>query len=287
MSACGGQNTGGKYCSQPYFNPASTMTSYVDQGSCGVRGDDARADFSQCPNGHRQILHKPWDNNHDIIDGCSYYEWKVYKCLPRENTEPTPLPSFKPSFLTSRRMANLDLSQKVISSNGCTSVDDVVPTRVDWQGTSMLEQQYSDGLIRVSQITDVNTFLAFATMGGYCKMVLFEISRNSGTNQCSYRPLAARYNLGACITNGEYCTSYIEGTDYVLTGTNGFGYGIEELEFYYKAGTIVDSNSCSGEPPTVPSMFLTDMPTLFPSSKPSSLTSSRMVSVASMAKLKA
>ena len=73
MSSC-------SYCSQPYFNAASTMTSYVDQGSCGLRGDDANADFSQCSYGYRQILHKPWDHNHDIIDGCAYYTWTVYKC---------------------------------------------------------------------------------------------------------------------------------------------------------------------------------------------------------------
>lgn len=74
MSSC-------RYCSQPYFSPSSTMTQYIDQGGCGVRGNDAGADRSQCPYGSRQILYKPLDwNNPDIIDGCAYYKWTVYKC---------------------------------------------------------------------------------------------------------------------------------------------------------------------------------------------------------------
>lgn len=142
--------------------------------------------------------------------------------------------------------ANLDLTQVVITSNDCTSVDDVVPTHVDWQGWWMSEQQYSDGVIRVpSQITGVNRFLAFAEMGGWCKMVLFEIARDSTNNQCSYKPLAARYKAG-CDTNAEYC-SFLDANGWCapLTGNGEAGYGIEELFFSYKTGTIVDADQCS------------------------------------------
>ena len=71
------------------------MTFYIDQGGCGVRGNDARADFSQCTsNGYRQISQKSLDwNDPDVIDGCAYYEWKLYKCNRPLTSAPTLAPT--------------------------------------------------------------------------------------------------------------------------------------------------------------------------------------------------
>ena len=75
-------------------------------------------------------------------------------------------------------------------------------------------------------------------------MVLFEISRDSTTNQCSYKPLSAKYKQGYCDESATYCTNYVYGTGWPLTGSDGFGYGIEAVEFSYKTGSIVDSDAC-------------------------------------------
>lgn len=64
------------------FDPTSTLTSYWDVGACGPRGDDAKADLSQCPQGHI-VLKQVANNNYAVaatISGCDYFAYTVYEC---------------------------------------------------------------------------------------------------------------------------------------------------------------------------------------------------------------
>jgi len=64
------------------FDPSSSLVSYIDNGSCGPRGDDAQADLSQCSNGWIQGKHVPLNNYQVVatIDGCDYYTYTIYQC---------------------------------------------------------------------------------------------------------------------------------------------------------------------------------------------------------------
>jgi hypothetical protein len=72
------------------FDPTSTLTSYTDHGACGARGDDAQADLSQCIGGSVLVADEHFSNGADVlnIDGCSYFAYKIWECLPA----PTPSP---------------------------------------------------------------------------------------------------------------------------------------------------------------------------------------------------
>jgi len=85
------------------FDPSSALTSYVDQGGCGPRGNDANADLSQCTEGSYVLFVLPFDNWNCValINGCCYYLATVYKCVTSSSTtSPTSvslLPSTSPS----------------------------------------------------------------------------------------------------------------------------------------------------------------------------------------------
>jgi len=85
------------------FDPSSALTSYVDQGGCGPRGNDANADLSQCTEGSYVLFVLPFDNWKCVarINGCCYYSATVYKCVTSSSTtSPTSvslLPSTSPS----------------------------------------------------------------------------------------------------------------------------------------------------------------------------------------------
>jgi hypothetical protein len=88
------------------FDPSSPLTAYVDHEACGVRGDDANADFSGCQYDATLVCSQAlgsWDGY--FVDGCEYYAFDVYECngaptsLPTENptAPPTPQPTTTPS----------------------------------------------------------------------------------------------------------------------------------------------------------------------------------------------
>ncbi len=81
------------------FDPSSTLTSYIDHGGCGPRGDDAQADLSQCTNGFEVDYDERLDNWKVVatVNGCDYFEYIVYKCSPTPS--PTASPSHTPSSL--------------------------------------------------------------------------------------------------------------------------------------------------------------------------------------------
>jgi len=72
------------------FDPASPMTSYLDEGQCGPRGDDAKADTSSCAHGVETLANMPLQDWAVVADvqGCKYYAYQVYGCKqPKEHKE--------------------------------------------------------------------------------------------------------------------------------------------------------------------------------------------------------
>ena len=71
------------------FDPTSTLTSYTSAG-CGPRGHDADANLDQCPNGSELVkesdptIQAPQISA--IINGCQYFTFKVYECLPQRRS---------------------------------------------------------------------------------------------------------------------------------------------------------------------------------------------------------
>lgn len=87
-------------CFSCEFDPASTLCSYVDVGSCGPRGDDASFDAGQCPHGVRTIAAANQTGTTVVrrIGSCQYVAFACYECatLPpsKEPTgSPIPLPT--------------------------------------------------------------------------------------------------------------------------------------------------------------------------------------------------
>mmetsp|Transcript_23362 Transcript_23362/g.65141 ORF Transcript_23362/g.65141 Transcript_23362/m.65141 type:complete len:478 (+) Transcript_23362:72-1505(+) len=68
----------------PVFDPASSLVSYRDIGSCGPRGDDARADTDACKFGSHVAKHVPDQDSKVVasIGGCEYYEYTIHECNP-------------------------------------------------------------------------------------------------------------------------------------------------------------------------------------------------------------
>jgi len=72
-------------CKGP-FDPTSSLVTYHDRNSCGPRGDDAQADLSQCGFwGHHDIIKEGKFDDWKVlatINGCEYFSYTVYKCIP-------------------------------------------------------------------------------------------------------------------------------------------------------------------------------------------------------------
>ncbi|CAK0871264.1 unnamed protein product [Prorocentrum cordatum] len=61
------------------FVPSSPLVSYSDQGTCGARGDDAKADPTYCSAGMELLVEKPMDSYkvQATVNGCNYFSYKV------------------------------------------------------------------------------------------------------------------------------------------------------------------------------------------------------------------
>jgi len=77
------------------FDPSSPLTSYTDHGACGARGDDAQADLSQCIWGSKLVADEAFSNAADVpnIDGCNYFAYKIWECLPAPTADPSETPT--------------------------------------------------------------------------------------------------------------------------------------------------------------------------------------------------
>jgi len=72
------------------FDPSSPMTSYLDEGQCGPRGDDAKADTSSCAHGVETLANVPLQDYAvmAVVQGCRYYAYQIYGCKqPKEHRE--------------------------------------------------------------------------------------------------------------------------------------------------------------------------------------------------------
>lgn len=64
------------------FDPASPLTSYQDEGTCGPRGDDAQANTKACPLGAELVRSVPMDSYKVVatVKGCRFFSYKIYRC---------------------------------------------------------------------------------------------------------------------------------------------------------------------------------------------------------------
>jgi len=67
------------------FDPSSTLVSYVDEGNCGPRGNDATAESAECGlEKDMRVVEKAQSVTGDpvaTINGCNYLSYVVYECL--------------------------------------------------------------------------------------------------------------------------------------------------------------------------------------------------------------
>jgi len=89
----------------PKFDPKDPLTSYIDNGKCGPRGDDADADCDICHN-KQQACELVHGNNYLVeetkdyrprakIDGCTYYGYRIYQCKPYDFNPKSKLTSYR------------------------------------------------------------------------------------------------------------------------------------------------------------------------------------------------
>jgi hypothetical protein len=79
------------------FDPTSTFVAYADHGSCGPRGNDAKATAS-CASGEAL----KWIPESTVsmdryrvkasVAGCNYFGWTTYECAPTNGIAPAPAP---------------------------------------------------------------------------------------------------------------------------------------------------------------------------------------------------
>jgi len=73
------------------FDPSSTLTSYADRYTCGPRGDDAKANLTQCSNGYTIVKDVP-NVGYKVVaelDGCEYFSYTIYQCKPLSPFNPS------------------------------------------------------------------------------------------------------------------------------------------------------------------------------------------------------
>ncbi|GFH49115.1 hypothetical protein CTEN210_05591 [Chaetoceros tenuissimus] len=150
-------------------------------------------------------------------------------------------------------ITDLGLEKVPLTGIDCTSVDDIIPTAVDWQG-KWIGNGSTDTIVKITPtLSNINRFLAHAYIGTdtlkYCKMVLFQIERDTATNVCSYKPLAGKYGPAnqECSVKGPYCT-FLGGECTALVGDNDSnGYGIVALDYEYKTATESQTDTCADD----------------------------------------
>ena len=80
------------------FDPNSKLARYTDIGNCGFRGDDAKADTSDCPNGATRVCNIDEQTERYTINVCKYYAFEVVECIAAQPpVSPTTKPIFSPS----------------------------------------------------------------------------------------------------------------------------------------------------------------------------------------------
>jgi len=66
------------------FDPASPLTGYMDEGTCGPRGDDAKANTSSCRHG-AELVASVSEKGFKIVatvNRCRFFAFEVFRCLP-------------------------------------------------------------------------------------------------------------------------------------------------------------------------------------------------------------
>merc|ERR1712232_154181 len=88
----------------PEFDPTSPLTSYMDRGACGPRGNDAEADTFSCVAGAIPVHIVPNDRYQIVarVNGCDYFAYTIYTCIGPEPTPAPPVPTFAPTAPTAR-----------------------------------------------------------------------------------------------------------------------------------------------------------------------------------------
>ena len=86
-------------CPVPESLLINSMATYIDEGVCGPRGDDAVADLSPCRNG--QTVEFSFEGTQDEpfltdANGCKYSLILSYKCIPDIMSQITTLTLQKP-----------------------------------------------------------------------------------------------------------------------------------------------------------------------------------------------
>jgi hypothetical protein len=80
------------------FDPTSTFVAYTDRGSCGPRGNDAKATASCAGGGVLKVIPE-YTVSMDryrvkaSVAGCNYFGWTTYECAPNNDIAPTPAPT--------------------------------------------------------------------------------------------------------------------------------------------------------------------------------------------------
>ena len=71
----------------------TSMTTYIDEGVCGPRGDDAVADLSPCRNGHTIEYSFEGTQAEPFLDvnGCNYSLIVYHECIPDHMSQITTL----------------------------------------------------------------------------------------------------------------------------------------------------------------------------------------------------
>lgn len=146
-------------------------------------------------------------------------------------------------------ITDLALEEVSLTDTDCSSVHDIIPTFAHWQGAFMPDGGTNTiAKITTPTLSNINRFLAYAYTGGHCKMVLFQIERDTATNVCSYKPLAGKFLRNQdCSVKGPYC-SFLGGECTNLVGDNySNGYGIEALDYEYKTATEPQTHTCEDD----------------------------------------
>jgi len=68
---------------QGTFDPTSPLVSYQDDGTCGPRGDDAKADLRRCGAMGAEVVSSMSMVDYKIqtrVKGCGFFAWTIYRC---------------------------------------------------------------------------------------------------------------------------------------------------------------------------------------------------------------
>ena len=254
----------------------TSMTTYVDEGVCGPRGDDAVADLSPCRNGHTVEFSFEGTQAEPFLDvnGCNYSLILYHECIPDHLSQTTTLTLQKQVTLPDPMPAEGSAQYIALADGFRDEIENAILAIID------PETQVGARFCPICEDLSLTLLLKTVTV------TILSIGTNGGRRLVGRRLQEGTVESEATVTTEITCeescagvdttesTSALEESAAAATGSTVTGSTSESVIASMEPSSA-PSNAPSSQPSAQPSAIPSVQPSNAPSSKPSSSPSSR------------